>query len=82
MSQSEEEFQSKLAQSIQDTKSELTDQFSTEQAKVKKQNFWMTAITFKIKNMVQQKLVEEQQARLELQSKFDDQTSQLASIET
>ena len=34
-------------------KEEMQTEFDNENKKMKKQNFWMTAITFKIKSMIQ-----------------------------
>ena len=60
LAKAKDEYKSQLNQEIEQTKSDLNQAFEGKQNEMKKQNFWMTAITLKIKTMIQQKLAEEQ----------------------
>ena len=59
LEQARAEFKNKLDDEIEQTKAELQQAFTQKSEETKKNNFWMTAITLKIKSMIQQKLAEE-----------------------
>lgn len=53
LARARDEFKSKLDREIEQTREELSQAFENKQTQIKNQNFWMTAITLKIKSMVQ-----------------------------